>query len=111
MPVDGLFHISTLDFRGLLPATQNGNSVLLVLTGVEKLTRWRVVHAHQEATSEEVSQFLWKHTVARLGAPVNIITWNFQCFDTRIITKYVEELHIRWRFISVYSAQPNGKTK
>lgn len=44
MPVEGLFHTSSLGFDGPLPATKRGNGFLLI--GVEHVTGWPVAQPY-----------------------------------------------------------------
>jgi Integrase core domain len=109
MPISGIFETFSVDFAGPLPRTLAGN--IYILIGIEHLSGWPLAQAYAASTSEEVINFIRSEIIRPFGIPQKILSDNAQCFVALSLREFAGNLGIKWKYVSPYAAQANGKVE
>ena len=95
-----------IDIVGSLPETTKGNKYIVV--AIEYLTKQVEVRALDNATAENVANFIYEEIICRFGAPKIIMTDQGSHFKNQMVDKLCENFKIEHRLSSPYHPQTNG---
>ena len=116
-PVQDLISISSpwpfaqwgIDIVGPFPTTPAQKKLLLVAT--DYLSKWIEADAFESIKDRDVTRFIWKNIVYRLGIPRSIVSDNGLQFDSRVYRDFGQELKIRNLYSTPRYPQSNGQLK
>ena len=116
-PVQDLVSISSpwpfvqwgIDLVGPLPTASAQKKLLLVAT--DYFSKWIEADAFSSIKDRDVSRFIWKNIVYRLGIPRSIVSDNGPQFDSRVYRHFFQELKIRSLYSTPRYPQSNGQAE
>jgi hypothetical protein len=98
-----------IDLIGPLPKTPNGNK--WIVTAIDYATGWPVAKALQEATEEELGQFLHDQIFANYGAPMELLSDNGPNLLSGAVRFYLQLMRTKHRTTTPYHPRTNGKVE
>ena len=116
-PVQDLVSISSpwpfaqwgIDIVGLLPTAPAQKKLLLVAT--DYFSKWIEAEAFSTIKDRDVTRFIWKNIVCRLGIPRSIVSDNGPQFDSRVYWDVFQELKIKNLYTTPRYPQRNGQVE
>ncbi|CAF1263743.1 unnamed protein product, partial [Didymodactylos carnosus] len=100
------FHRWSLDFVGPLPKTGSQNCWLL--TAIDHATKWPVVKAVPNATTQTVAKFLHDEIMMNYGCPSELLTDRGPSTMSRELRTYLQTMGTKHLLTSAYHPQTNG---
>jgi len=95
-----------LDFMPELTRTKKGNRN--IITCIDYATRWVIVEAVPDITTERVLAFLYSKVITQYGAPFEIITDRGSQFTSNAFDEFMNMYAIKHLLTSPYHPQTNG---
>lgn len=94
---------------GPLPAAPKGVCFLLVIT--DYFTKWVETAAYAKIRQTEVVDFIWRYVICHFGTPKEIVMDNGPQFIGQMVTRFLEDLHIKRITSSPYHPVTNGQAE
>jgi hypothetical protein len=94
------------DFIQDLPPSREGNTQ--ILTAIDYATRWVVMKAVPNRTSETVLKFFYDEIVTNYGLPSSVITDRAPYFLEGVFGQYLKDNHVKHLATSAYHPRTNG---
>jgi hypothetical protein len=92
-----------------MPESKKGNK--WILTFIDHATGWPIAVPMQKATSQRVTEALWKELVLHYGFPSETLSDRGKNFLSPLVSSFLKEGNIKRLTTSAYHPRTNGKVE
>lgn len=108
-PPDDVFQLVHMDFWGPMPASDDDNRYVLVLT--DNLSKYVIAEAFPDCTAKTAAKFFVEKFILIHGAPERLITDNGGHFSNALMKTITQTIGVQHAFSVSYHPQTNGQVE